>query len=130
MSSVDATLKKVCELLGMLPGVVVSNSGFDGKRAKIEVVVSNVESMLALQKATEGANAGFRPWLRLVKTDTAIAPTTCVIGAGTESFTIIKCGFLQLLGIHLVWHLHYAGTMPAPAANKLLRRWRGDPVEA
>lgn len=42
----------------------------------------------------------------------------------------IAFGYLQLLGMQLVWHLHRVGALSPDAANTLLRRWCAAEVSA
>jgi hypothetical protein len=56
--------------------------------------------------------------------------TAGVVTASTQAFETMEHGYLQLLAIHLVWHLHSRGAIQAPAANELLCMWHGARVGA
>ena len=125
MLSIDKTLKQILELLSLLPTVVVTGSHIQGKRASIALIVGTAESMRALQHATEGANAGFQPWIELSGVEEELPPTECVISVSTARSQDLHCGFLQLLGVFLAWRLHRAKIIDTRLANRLLRKWHG-----
>ena len=53
------------------------------------------------------------------------------LSASIQGFDPIELGYLQLLGIHLVWHLHPTDSMPAGmVADQLLQQWKGARVGA
>jgi hypothetical protein len=128
MLSEKKTVQQISDLILLLPGVEIIESKIANRRATIRVAVANASSMLALQRATEGANAGFRPWVTL-SAEQALPPTECVISVSTKRFEDLHCGYLQLLGVFLTWHLHRAQTIDTRRANRLLRKWHGALVD-
>ena len=48
--------------------------------------------------------------------------------ANTAKIGEVELGQLQLLAIHLVWHLHKVGLIATSHANILLQTWRGAAV--
>jgi len=131
MNAIDEMLVKTCELLGKLPGVVVLDSGYADNNSQIEILVENAASMKVIQNCCTGANVPLEPWIRLPEQSFSIAffqPVQCRLVAETESFELIQCGSLQILGIHLIWQLHKLGIMSKSSANILLEHLHGAPV--
>ncbi|KAB8195612.1 hypothetical protein FKV24_004910 [Lysobacter maris] len=46
-----------------------------------------------------------------------------MLSARTPAIETIAQGHLQLLAIHLVWHLQRLGALSAEVANRRLREW-------
>ncbi len=131
MNAVDEMLVQTCQLLGKLPGVVVLDSGYADHNSQIEISVENGASMEVIQNCCMGANVPLEPWIKLPEQLLAteyFQPVQCKLVAETESFELIQCGSLQILGIHLIWQLHKLGIMPKSSANILLEQLHGAPV--
>jgi hypothetical protein len=127
------TLLEVCELLAMLPHVQVQAEQLLPDSARIELIVGSGSSMHTLQRSCMGADVSLEPWIRLSLSEesaTSIPSASCVLLASTLALDGIALGYLQLLGIHLVWSLHKSGSLPASAANRLLHQWKGVAVGA
>ena len=131
MNAVDEMLVQTCQLLGKLSGVVVLGSGYADHNSQIEISVENPASMEVIQNCCVGANVSLDPWIRLpeqsISTET-FQPIECRLVAVTESFELIQCGSLQILGIHLIWQLHKLGIMSKSSADILLEQLHGAPV--
>jgi len=131
MSSVNQTLNQVSALLRSLPGVSVERQGINATSATFEVTTSSANSAHTLQTICEAANAALEPPLLLRDPDFNSETTrTFALSVSLEPFENIRHGTLQLLGIHLVWHLHTVGALPQDAANELLHYWHGHRVGA
>jgi hypothetical protein len=116
-------LESVCDLLCKIPGVTVHECRQAPDEASIEFSVQFQQSTRDLQRACEASNVSIEPWERGV-----LVPGSYSIRAATNA----PDGFsgLQLLGVHLAWHLHKVGILAAPEANKLLRAWNAAEVRA
>jgi hypothetical protein len=119
------TLLEVRELIGQLPSTSVEEYSLEGQDAKIVVYVASHRSLWALQRACQGANVGITPWVRYkIPDDGEIQPAAvCKISANTAHFETIHSGYLQLLGVHLIWYLHKVGLLEKADANDRLSRW-------
>jgi len=103
----------------------------DGDTAILEIASQGVTSAHLVQSLSEAANVALEPQVRLHEAGFSAETTRHFsLSANTEGFDVIEFGYLQLLGIHLVWHLHRVGEMPTEAANLLLQRWNGARVGA
>ena len=127
----DDTLQDIVGLLGMLPGIVVTSCERTRDVVQITFYVADGASLAALQREVEGANVALDPWIRhafgeAVRLD---APVRHTITANCRAFDSIQFGYLQLLGIHLTWHLHRVGALTAEDANARLDRWRAVRVD-
>ena len=131
MSSASQTLDEISRLLDALPGIVVLNRHIDDQNAVLEITSHGAVSTHLLQNLCEGANVALAPPLRLRDPELhAEINRHFSLSASTEGLELIELGYLQLLGIHLVWHLHRAGEMPAEVANRYLQQWNGAQVGA
>jgi hypothetical protein len=111
--------------------VVVSSAELHGDCAELTLTTESGVSLAAIQRSCQGANVGITPWVRLSAADEKaerIAPVTSFLKVNVESFQGINCGYLQLLGIHLVWYMHRTGNLTAGEANELLEMWNGTRV--
>jgi len=112
-------------MLGTLPGVEVSGSDLSAASARIEFSATGI-AVEALQRLALGANVCLEPW----PSASASGSVKHTLVAGTAANDTIEFGELQLLGIHLAWHLHRLGLLATPRANLLLRNWHAALVGA
>ncbi|RNF83590.1 hypothetical protein [Montanilutibacter psychrotolerans] len=123
------TLEQVCGLLGELPEVEVLGSELGDGYACIEIMVGSVATTEALQRMALGANVGLEPWIRTSDAGNLdYPPVRHTLDAFTSQRDLFAFGEMQLLGIHLVWHLHKTGLLATPRANALLYKWHGAAV--
>ena len=131
MLALNQTLDQVCSLLKQLPGVTLLRSGLGAGIANIEITHTVEATVDDLQRVTEGANVAIEPWLPAFGTAGSIRlPAKQTLIARTDPRDSIEFGDLQLLGIHIAWHLHKAGLLTTARANNLLRQWHGATVGA
>ena len=131
MSAINKILPHVCQLLNELPDVIVSAFDHHNYNCQIELTVANSASMIVIQNCCMGANVSLKPWVKLPEQDLSaghFSPIQCKMSADITPFNMIKCGNLQLLGIHLVWQLYKLDAMTETSANILLEQWHGAPV--
>ena len=127
MNARDEMLFRTCQLLGQLPGVVILDSRYADHISQIEISVENAASMEVIQNCCMGANVPLEPWIKLTE-QWLFQPVQCKLVAETESFELIQCGSLQILGIHLIWQLYKLGIMSKSSANILLEQLHGAQV--
>jgi hypothetical protein len=128
MHAASQILRRVCDLLERLSAVVVLSAHLRGDRAELTLATESGVSLAAIQRSCQGANVAIAPWVKLSiaeESSERIAPVTSLLIADAEGFEGIACGYLQLLGIHLIWHLHRTGNLPTGEANELLAMWNG-----
>jgi len=123
MSAPDAVLDQVCELLERLPGVVVLSHRFIDADAQIEIRIDEATIFEDLQHDIMSANVGMDHWLRPSAMATAVFPLHRVMTASASPMEGPDFGYLQILGIHLIWRLHRLGLLTAAEANPRLRAW-------
>jgi len=129
MRDINQVLDRVCDLLGQLPGVAVLHSALSAEGARVELAAHNALAIEALQRITLGANVRIES--KPHSSNAGISqPVTLILVACTSERESIEFGELQLLGIHLAWHLHSVGVLAAPQANLLLQTWHGATVGA
>jgi len=129
MRDICQVLNQVCELLGQLPGVTVLHSALSAEGVRVELAAHDALAIEALQRITLGANVRIEPQLH--SSNAGISqPVQLILVARTSARDSIEFGELQLLGIHLAWHLHSTGVLAAPQANLLLQTWHGATVGA
>ena len=128
MATANQTLALVNDLLGTLPGLAVSGATILDGCARIQVSAT-AAAIDSLQSTSLGANVSLEPWHHPADVSPAL-PTEHLLVASTYRQDSIEFGNLQLLGIHLVWHLHSTGALDAPRANDLLRAWHGVAIGA
>jgi len=117
----------VCGLAGLVPGVTVLSRETSTTDACIVVRTSGQAAINALQFIALSANAGIEPWLREPELG---AEAEQAIVARFQPRDGLEFGELQILGIHLVWHLHKTGLLHSADANALLRKWNAAQVGA
>jgi len=107
----------------MVPGVTVGPHYELQGIARIGFTVVPEESALAIQRAATGANVPIIPWER-----GPLVPGHYELVASMQEHD----GFseLQVLGIHVTWHLYRVGLLSSDQANSRLRRWRATEVVA
>jgi hypothetical protein len=128
MPALNQTLTRVSDLLGMLSGIAVHGATLSNGRAHFEISATGA-AIDPLQQMTLGANVLLEPWRH--PTDAAQSTQTkYMLIASTTTRDAIEFGELQLLGVHLVWHLHHTGALTTPDANALLSGWHGVAVGA
>ena len=119
MASVE-TLQAVVSLASLIPGVSVLDSEMLATDARIHLLASSDRAIVALQQAALASNANVDPWLPDNSESNATRQT---ITATTDSRDGLEYGELQMLGIHLVWHLHSVGLLANADANARLDQW-------
>jgi len=129
MREIRKVLDQVCDLLGQLPSVAVLQSASNAESVRIELAAHDTSAIEVLQRITLAANVHIEPQLQLSNASIS-PPARFMLVAGTSERDSIEFGELQLLGIHLAWHLHSAGVLAAPQANLLLQTWHGATVGA
>lgn len=126
MSSAAETLNEVSLLVAALPGVTVLERHIDGHNAVLKITTLGVIPAHLVQRICQAANVGLEPPLQLKDSRVSVdTPRQLSLTASIEAFDAVHFGNLQLLGIHLVQHLHSTGAMPAESANGFLQRWGG-----
>ena len=131
MLALRQTLDQTCWLLQQLPEVTLLDCELGNVAARIKVTHSNEDSVHALQLISLGANVALEPWIHIsAEGDPVSLPIEQNLIARSGSRGLIEFGELQLLGIHLAWHLHKIGLLTTTHANSLLGSWRADTVGA
>ncbi|WP_420008680.1 hypothetical protein [Xanthomonas sacchari] len=129
MPAVDQLVGDVRQLLNLLADVEVLRSRVSGDTAILEIVSHSPSATLAVQLLCAAANVSFES--NANSSDSALyGTTTWDLVVSTRGFDLVPHGYLQLLAIHLVWHLHAIGVIPEQAANALLDNWHGGRVGA
>ncbi|WP_312770434.1 hypothetical protein [Pseudoxanthomonas mexicana] len=113
----DSTLDEVCALIALMPDAKVVGQEWSGDHARIVVHVAG-DALEALTHAASTANV-------------QMEQHTCELGhhvitASAVPRDTLDHGELQLLGIHLVWHLLEAGVLPQDAGERLLSVWKAE----
>ncbi|WP_369935925.1 hypothetical protein [Xanthomonas tesorieronis] len=129
MSSVVQIFSDVRRLLDALPEVKVAGSHISGDVAIFEIESNSAGEALVVQQLCEAANVSFEPAVRSHEPDLR-GTITQVLSASTQGFDTIQHGNLQLLAVHLIWHLHDICEIQTHVANKLLDTWHGARVGA
>ncbi len=127
MSAASETLKAVCGLAGQIPNITVLSSEALTAGARISILAKGDKAIDAIQSVALYANASIEPWLREPDENTETEQTIVV---SSRERAGLEFGELQMLGIHLIWHLHKLGVLSAQDANVLLRKWGAVPVGA
>ncbi|MRH01184.1 MULTISPECIES: hypothetical protein [Xanthomonas] len=129
MSPVDQLVSEVRRLLGLLTDIKVLRSRVSGETAILEIVSHSPSATLAVELLCAAANVSVES--NASSDDSALyGITTWDLVVSTRGFDLVPHGYLQLLAIHLVWHLHAIGVIPEQAANALLDMWHGGRVGA
>ncbi|MCF7222932.1 hypothetical protein [Marilutibacter chinensis] len=128
MSAVAPVFDQVIRLLAMLPGVEVSSRHPVGDRVRLEIVCTDIRSTVEIRRLCMAANVAMAPVVLDPSCAGDMQHSCFSLSADTTAMETISHGNLQLLGIHLVWHLHRRDVLPADAANLLLRGWSAAPV--
>ena len=129
MSSAVHTIKRVSRLLSAFPGIAVTSDRLAGNSAVFEITSSDHASALAIQTLCVAANTALQPNV-LVRDPANEARRSFLLSASTNKLDSMEFGYLQLLGIHIVWHLHSVGAISASAADDFLERWNAARVGA
>lgn len=111
----DATLDEVCALIAFMPDAKVVGRDWSGDHARIVVHVAD-DAADALSHVALTANVQMEPHESEVGHH--------VITASAVHRDTLDHGELQILGIHLVWHLLKAGLLPQDAGERLLSAWK------
>lgn len=127
MSSGALMLDEVADLMARLRGVEVLERRQAGSTAVLEIACADTASAERFLRLCAAANVAMTPSRRPAAADHTGCPHFSLV-ADMTAFDTIQEGYLQLLAIHLVWHLHHSGTLSAAAANGLLRGWHAMPV--
>jgi len=116
------TLNQVIQLLEQVPGVTVQSHRLIRRVAQIEFEVQSSETAAALERIAQGANVAIKPGILSAHELPSGSYMLVASAARRDGF---DGGELQLLGIHLAWHLHKVGVLGSAQANALLKPWRG-----
>ena len=127
MIAADETLQEIARLAGMIPGIAVRGQELSSTCARIKFIGKEVAAVDAMQKASLAANASVEPWLEDLPSGAASEQTLSVTFQQRDG---LEFGELQILGIHLAWHLNKIGLLPSAEANCLLSKWGAAPVGA
>lgn len=119
MLSRETLLAHAARLLETLPGVAVISNRLTKRQATLAVVVSSNASLQALERIALGANVSIEPWPKSNEPQPSVRNITAKI----RRRDVIERGELQLLAIHLAWHLHNTGVLTSDQVNPLLREW-------
>ncbi|WP_447941001.1 hypothetical protein [Pseudoxanthomonas mexicana] len=111
----DATLDEVCALIALMPDANVVGQEWSGDHARIVVHVAG-DALEALTHAAWTANAQMEQH--------ASELGHHVITASAVPRDTLDHGELQIVGIHLVWHLLKVGVLPQDAGQRLLSTWK------
>jgi hypothetical protein len=131
MSSAATTLNEVSLLVAALPGVSVLERYIDGSSAVFKIATLGVTSAHLIERMCLAANVQLDSCLPIKDSRISVdTPRHMLLTASTEQFDLIHFGYLQLLGVHLVWHLHHIGAMPTDSVNRFLQRWNAVGVGA
>jgi hypothetical protein len=122
MSDIDQTLCEVGALLDLLPGCEMLGTDLQNDRAVIELLVEHREALVVLEDVSQAANARLAPWVDL-RNEPPVGAVRLTLSPMVSPFERIDHGNLQLVGIHLAWHLHRVGLLTTRDANKLLKCW-------
>jgi len=120
MPAISETLEAVCGLASQIPGLTVLGCEEFPASARIRISATGDQAIRAVQWAAESANTSIEPWLREADAVTKIEQAIVV---NVHERDGLEFGELQMLGIHLVWHLHKLGILATHDANVLLREW-------
>ena len=111
----DATLDEVYALIALMPDVKVVGRDWSGDHARIVVHVAG-DTADALSHAAWTANVQMEPH--------ESEAGHHVITASAVHRDTLDHGELQILGIHLVWHLLKVGVLPRDVGERLLSTWK------
>jgi hypothetical protein len=127
MSEIDQTLSEVSALFALVPGCELRGSTLQDDHVIMELLVEHRGALAALSDISMAANAALEPsavlrsvLLRNESPSWPVRLTLSPVALPTEG---IAHGNLQLVGVHLVWHLHRAGLMTGRDSNRMLQRW-------
>ncbi|WP_325372057.1 hypothetical protein [Dokdonella sp.] len=117
-------------MLEALAGVSVMDRHVQHSQAMFHIDIRNEAVARRLQYLCTAANVELTPPMRSIDRRGLQAEVIrrFSILACYRPFDSVEFGYLQLLGIHLVWHLHGVGVLSPDAADKLLRHWRAAEV--
>ena len=111
----DATLDEVCALMALMPDANVVGQEWSGDHARIVVHFAG-DALEALTHAAWTANVQMERY--------ASELGHHVITASAVPRDTLDHGELQIVGIHLVWHLLKAGVLPQDVGEPLLSAWK------
>lgn len=125
MADLQCLLDEVSRLLEALAGVSVMDRHVQHSRAILHLDIRSEVVAQRLQHLCTAANVELTSSMRSTDRRGLQAEVSrwFSILACYHPLDSIRFGYLQLLGIHLVWHLHGVGVLSLDAANTLLRRW-------
>lgn len=123
----EKTARLVAELAAQLPGTTVLGYALRATEVQFRALVQGREAINSLQFLASSANVGALPWLKHPAPEIEINQ---VLSASFARLDTLRFGYLQILGIHIIWRLHKLGLMSRAQANPLLRRWRAVEVLA
>ena len=129
MLALRQTIECVSDLLGSLPGTTFLGCNLDDAEIRFEVLATGPAATKVLNQLSLGANVAI--FAAVGVREPVGSPTPAVkfvLVASTAERDGVAFGELQLLGIHLVWHLHKVGMLELSRANSLLQGWGGAAV--
>ncbi len=124
MDPVEA-LDDIVRLANRMPGVCVTPHELSEDVVTIHVRVRGGDAVDSLQYVAFTANVRVEPWIRKPDVDIDLDQ---VLRAKRSPMEGLELGYLQGLGIHIVWRLHKQGLMPASEANTFLAAWNAERV--
>lgn len=124
-----ALLDETCRLLALLPGIHVLDARLVGEAAQLDLACTDAGSAERVQRLCEAANVGIRAFHVGVDDAGGARQQRLALSARTTAIETIAQGTLQLLAIHLVWHLHCLGVLSTVTANQHLRTWSAAAVD-
>ena len=132
MSDLHRLLEDVSYLLDALAGVSVLDRHVRDGQAIFHIDIRNEGAAYQLQRLCMAANVELIPVFHSKERQGLQVDNIrrFSIRANFRPFDFIDFGYMQLLGVHLVWHLHGTGVLSSDAANTRLRRWRASEMGA
>jgi len=124
-------LKQACGLLEMLPGLLIVSTELMETEATLTLSISDDSSLDQLCLLTTAANVSTQkmsPNGELEQVPSQADTARICLTASTAPRDTVAVGALQLLCIHLVWHLHQVGKLSTQHANSMLDRWSASRV--
>ena len=118
------TIERVSDLLGSLPGTSLLGCNINDAEIGFEVLATDSAATKVLNELSLGANVAILPAIGESVSVGSLNPAVkLVLVASAAERDGVAFGELQLLGIHLVWHLHEVGMLEPSRANSLLQDW-------
>ncbi len=119
------TLEEIANLFAQLPGVEILGYDLSDSVAMLHLRIRGADAIQAVQRLSISANVDPEPF---VKTSESGVELEQALIAKLQSVETLELGNLQMLGIHVIWHLHRSGLAATREANEYLTKWRGQLV--